>query len=46
MQTVTRNPEVAERHVERGPVGGEERIAELRKCSLPSEFGASATGSQ
>ena len=31
---------------ERGPVGGEERIAELRKCSLPSEFGASATGSQ
>jgi hypothetical protein len=31
---------------ERGSVGGKERIAELRQRCLPSEFGASATGSQ
>lgn len=31
---------------ERGPVGGQERIAELCQRSLPPEFGASTTGSQ
>jgi hypothetical protein len=30
----------------RGSVGSEERIAELRQRCLPSEVGASATGSQ
>lgn len=31
---------------EHGPVGGQERIAELCQRSLPPEFGASTTGSQ